>query len=103
MEVTDHVFQSIVYCPYKGHLLMKAESREKSDYEILQNELKIEYLKQILSNRQNNKRFAGAITIPICTLTDLKEGHEFISDTYIANTDLSAHFDAIERNTGNSA
>ena len=99
MEITDHLFQSIVYCPYKAHLLLKAESGEKSDYEILQDELKSDYLKQILSNLQNNKRFAETITNPICTSNGLREGHKFIMDTRITDTDLSAHFDAIEKNT----
>jgi predicted RecB family nuclease len=103
MEITDHLFQSIVYCPYKAHLLLKAESGEKSDYEILQDELKSDYLKQILSNLQNNKRFAETITNPICTLNDLREGHKFIMDTWITDTDLSAHCDAIEKNIGYSA
>lgn len=87
MEITDHLFESIVYCSYKVYLLSKGESGEKADYEILQDELKSEYSKQVFYSLQHNKRFAGAITNPICTLNDLREGHKFIMDTWITDTE----------------
>lgn len=105
MEITHHLFQSFLNCPYKAHLFSKAESGEKSDYEILQDELKSDYFKQVLSGLQNNNRFASASGTgnPVSAYNDLGQGHALITDTWMTDRDLSAHFDAIEKNIGKSA
>jgi len=48
MQITEYLFQSVVRCPFKAHLLLKGAVGEKSDYEILQDELHGAYLSGVL-------------------------------------------------------
>jgi len=48
MKITERIFQSFVRCPYKAHLLLKGTVGQKSDHEILQDDLHNAYISDML-------------------------------------------------------
>jgi hypothetical protein len=48
MQITEQLIQSFLLCPYKMHLLLKGAVGQKSDYEILQDDLCSAYLSEVL-------------------------------------------------------
>jgi predicted RecB family nuclease len=101
--ITDELLKSFVDCSFKGYLLLRGESGNKSDYELLQQELKANCSGEILRGLQDNKRFTQISRESHSSLEYLKRGKALIVDTQITHGDLSAHFDGIEKIDGNSS
>ena len=93
--ITDDLLKSFLNCSFKGYLLLRGESGNKSDYELLQQELKADCSGKILRGLQDSKRFTEISRETHSSLDNLKHGKALIVDTQITHGDLSAHFDGI--------
>ena len=85
MKITENFFRNFLQCPYKAFRLLKGESGQTSDYEILQNELHSDYVQKVLRNFTDYKHpprsnfFARAFGLE----------RELLKDVQLANDDIS--------------
>lgn len=94
MQITEYLFQSVVRCPYKAHLLLKGAVGEKSDYEILQDELHSAYLSGMLRTDYGP---------PSCLLSTAKSrgsslGMKLITNVQVAYGELSSFCKIVVKN-----
>ena len=93
MKITENLFRNFLQCAYKAHLLLNDESGEKSDYEILQNELHGAYVKKVCGKGVD----AGN---PEADLFKLGSGfgRELLRDIQLNYDDISVSCDGIIKN-----
>src|SRR3990167_9441493 len=92
MEITKEVFESFLLCPYKAHRILRGESGNKSEFELIQNKISEIYhrkaLEELYSGVENNKA-GDKVTI--------------LRDQRISAQGLSSLFNVIESVPGKSA
>ncbi len=98
MKIIEDVFRSFLQCPYKAHLLLKGESGETSDYEILQNELRSAYVLKVCGNSVD----CGHLPRLATSLRSTGLDRELLRCVHLVHDDISAECDAIFKNVSES-
>jgi hypothetical protein len=90
MQITEQLIQSFLLCPYKMHLLLKGAVGQKSDYEILQDDLCSAYLSEVL--RTDNGQSS------IAKHRGSNKGRKLITGVQVAYGELSSSCDITVEN-----
>ena len=98
IKITEHLLRSFIRCRYKGYLLLTGESDEKTDYEILQDELKEGYFK-----KARNVLVGRQISFDPDFIHDIGSGKELIIGISLSNENTAGFFDALIKIRGTSS
>lgn len=96
MKITEKVFHDFLHCAQKTYLLLKGESGQKSDYEILQNELHDAYVQNIYGNGA----YVGHLPMSVEFVLGSVSGRELLRDIQLDYEDISVLCDGIIKNAG---
>lgn len=99
MQITEHLFQSFVGCPYKAHLLLKGTVGQRSDYEILQDELCSAYLSGTLRTDYEQLSYQ----LSTVKSRGSSSGRTLITTVQVAYGELSSFCEIVVKNNGNSS
>ena len=102
MEITKEIFESFLVCPYKAYRLLKGESGNKSEYELLHQEIAAEYRQEAMSRFLVGYKNNEPGTALIFQNSSLTNGSEIVFHQKISHQGLSSFFYAIERMPGKS-
>ncbi len=94
MKITENLFKNFLKCAYKAHLLLKDESGQKSDYEILQNELHGAYVQKVCGKGVDD----GHIPKSVFLEGSSGFGRELLRDIQLNYDDISVLCDGIFKN-----
>lgn len=94
MQIKEQLVQSFLQCPYKLHLLLTGAVGQKSDYEILQDDLCRAYLLDLLRIDDNQPSIAKSR----CS----SRGMKLITGIHITYGELSSSFDITAKSDGKS-
>jgi predicted RecB family nuclease len=92
MQITEQLIQSFLRCPYKLHLLLKGAVGQKSDYEILQDDLCSAYFSNVLQIDHGQPSIAKSR----CSSKRMN----LITGVHVAYADLSSFFQITAANDG---
>jgi predicted RecB family nuclease len=95
MQITEQLIQSFLLCPYKMHLLLKGAVGQKSDYEILQDDLCSAYLSEVLRTDYGQSSIAKH--------RGSNKGRKFITGVKVSYGELSSSCEITLENDGNSS
>ena len=98
IKITEHLLRSFIRCRYKAHLLLTGESGEKTDYEILQDELKVGYFK-----KARNVLVGQQIPSDPDFIHDIGSGKELIVGISLSHENTAGFFDALIKSRGTSS
>jgi len=99
MQITEHFFHSSIRCPYKAYLLLKGESGETSDYEILQNDLHSAYVQKICGNGVDYDHLSK----PVNFLRGSGLDQELLRGVHLVHDDISVACEGIFKNVSESS
>ena len=94
MKITENLFRNFLQCPYKAYLLLKGESGQKSDYEILQNELHDTYVQKVCGKGVDD----GHLPKSVFLARGSGLGRELLRGIQLTYDDISVSCDGILKN-----
>jgi hypothetical protein len=98
MKITENLFRDFLNCAQKAYLLLKGEAGQKSDYEILQNELHDAYVQNIYGNGA----YAGHLPKSVEFARGSVSCRELLRDIKLDYEDISLLCDGIIKNTSDA-
>ena len=103
MKITEHIFQSFVRCPHKAHLLLKGTVGQKSDYEILQDDLHNAYISDMLWTDNDQPSCHRRSTSSTSNSRSSSLDEKLITNVQVAYGELSSFCEIVVKNNGNSS
>ena len=100
MQITEHIFQSFIRCPYKAHLLAKGDVGQKSEYEVLEDEVSMVYLTNVLRYGIDRGQPPQSFT---AGSRDSKWDKELITGVQVAHDGMYSSCEIVMKNTGSSS
>jgi len=99
MKITENLLRNFLQCQYKVYLLLKGESGQISDYEILQNELQGAYVQKACGNGVDYGHLPKSIAFSRSFGLDRK----LLRDVHLSHDDISVACDGIFKNASDSS
>ena len=99
MKITENLFRNLLQCQYKAYLLLKGESNQTSDYEILQNELHSAYVQKVCGDGVDYSHLPKAVFFSHGSGLN----RELLRDIHLSHDDISISCDGIFKNVGESS
>ncbi len=97
------IFESYLNCRYKAFLKSDGKQGNKSDYEILQDELNDKYKNEVKESFLTKYGVDGFLETDSILFSDFKKGKEVILNSRFEHLELEANFDALVKIPDESA
>ena len=103
MKITNRVIEAFLDCRYKAYLFLKGETGSPHDYEVLRNELQLDYKPKATEALLRRLKIDSAPTIPTVRIDDLKKRYPLILDCTVEYDKYQFNFDALMQVNGESS